>query len=218
MHAKHKLWSCTMKDGDDLLVHLQKFTSLSCEIVVLSDQPMNDEDKAFMLLWSLSNFLEHLVQTLMYGKDQLSFDDVYFALLSKDSRKMIGKTKASSTTLIVERGRTHDRFGNGKAKGGSRARSKSREKSQHNKIELKCWKCGKMGHMKKDCRDKAKASEASTSQANVATNQTKMDLLSDEDNSILYDGRSMLSIQHPIRYRMCGFQILHVRFIFSIIP
>ncbi|KAL2635276.1 hypothetical protein R1flu_006755 [Riccia fluitans] len=105
-----------MKDGDDLLVHIQKFTSL-CEIMVLGNQPMNDEDKDFMLLRSLSNYLEHLVQTLMYGKDQLSFDDVYSTLFSEDSKKMVGKTKAASIALIDERGKTHDKFGNGKAKG-----------------------------------------------------------------------------------------------------
>ena len=55
-------------------------------------------------------------------------------------------------------------------------------------MELECWKCGKTGHMKKDCRGKAKVSDASTSQgkastsqANVAANRTEADLLSDED-------------------------------------
>ncbi|KAL2612987.1 hypothetical protein R1flu_024679 [Riccia fluitans] len=84
------------------------------------DQPMNDEDKAFMLSRSLPNSLEHLVQTLMDGKDQLSFDDVYSTFLLEDSRKMVGKTKATSTALTVERGRTRDRYGNGKAKSGSK--------------------------------------------------------------------------------------------------
>ncbi|KAL2634370.1 hypothetical protein R1flu_005849 [Riccia fluitans] len=94
---------------------------------------------------------------------------------------MVGKTKAASIALIVERGRTRDRSGNDKARGGSKGRSKSREKSQHSKTELECWKCGKMGHMKKDCRGKAKVTEASTSQANVAENWIEVDLLSDED-------------------------------------
>ncbi|KAL2630080.1 hypothetical protein R1flu_014766 [Riccia fluitans] len=170
-----------MKDGEDLSTHVQKFTSLSCEIVALGDQPMNDEDKAFMLLRSLPNSFEHLVQTLMYGNDQLLFDDVYFALLLEDSKKMVGKTKATSTAFIVERGRTHDRSGNGKARGGSKGQSKSRGRSQHDKKEMECWKCGKTGHMKKDCWGKAKTREASTSQENVATNRMEADLLSDED-------------------------------------
>ncbi|KAL2653417.1 hypothetical protein R1flu_021545 [Riccia fluitans] len=186
MHAKQKLWSCIMKDGEDLSAHVQKFTSLSCEIVVLGDQPMNDEDKAFMLQRSLPNSLEHLVQTLMYGKDQLSFDDVYSALLLEDSRKMVRKTKAAYTALTVERGRTHERSRNDKARGGLKGRSKSRGRSQHDKKEIECWKCGKTGHMKKDFRVKAKVNDASiakasTSQANIAANQIETDLLSDED-------------------------------------
>ncbi|KAL2635274.1 hypothetical protein R1flu_006753 [Riccia fluitans] len=110
---------------------------------------MNNEDKAFMLLRSLPSSHEHLVQILMYGKDQLLFDDVYSLLLSKDSRKMVGKTKLTSIALIVERDRTRDKFGNGKAKGGSKGRSKSRGRSQHDKKEIECWKCGKTGTSKR---------------------------------------------------------------------
>ncbi|KAL2641848.1 hypothetical protein R1flu_009435 [Riccia fluitans] len=116
----------------------------------------------------------------MYGKDQISFDDVYSALLLEDSRR-VEKTEPTSTALTVDRGRTRERFGNGKARSGSKGRSKSRGRSQHDKKEIECWKCGKIGHMKKDCRVKAKANDASTSQANVAANRTEADLLSDED-------------------------------------
>ncbi|KAL2629417.1 hypothetical protein R1flu_014103 [Riccia fluitans] len=101
---------------------------------------------------------------------------------------MVGKAKPTSTVLIVERGRTRERSDNGKAKGGSKGQSKSRGRFQHDKKDMECWKCGKTNHMKKDCRDKAKASEvstshakASTSQANVAVNQTEADLLNDAD-------------------------------------
>ncbi|KAL2608266.1 hypothetical protein R1flu_026839 [Riccia fluitans] len=93
---------------------------------------------------------------------------------------MVRKIKAISTALIVERGKTCDSSGNGKARGGSKGRSKSRGKSQHCKTKLECWKYGKTGQMKKDCQGKAKASEASTSQANIARNWM-VDLLSDED-------------------------------------
>ncbi|KAL2608162.1 hypothetical protein R1flu_026735 [Riccia fluitans] len=63
----------------------------------------------------------------------LAFDDVYSTLLSKDIRKMVRKTKVASTALIVERGKTLDKSGNGKAKGGFKEQSKSRGKSQHEK-------------------------------------------------------------------------------------
>ncbi|KAL2622533.1 hypothetical protein R1flu_002738 [Riccia fluitans] len=176
--------SDTTTDEEQQLVMLSKMVETRYKIdkwTDVGDQPMNDKDKAFMLLRSLSNSLEHLVQTLMYGKDQLLFNDVYSTLLSKDSKKMVRKIKAASTALIVERGRTLEKFVNDKAKGGSKGRSKSRGKSQHSKTELECWKCGKTGHMKKDCKDEAKANEASIAQANVAANRTEADLLSDED-------------------------------------
>ena len=46
-----------------------------------SDIKLEDEDKAMMLLTSLSASYEHLVTTLLYGKETLELEEVLGALL-----------------------------------------------------------------------------------------------------------------------------------------
>ena len=82
MLAKAKLYSCKMKEGEDLGQHVQNWTSILCESVALGDKPMEDKDKAFLLLNSLPSSLDHLTQTMLYGKDKLSFDDMHNLLLT----------------------------------------------------------------------------------------------------------------------------------------
>jgi hypothetical protein len=59
---------------------------------------------------------------------------------------------------------------------GDKGRSKSRGKSQ-DKEKITCWKCGKVDHMKRDCRLSGKANN--TLVANIAHHYHEEDLPSD---------------------------------------
>ena len=67
---------------------------------------------------------------------KLRFDDVTCTLLSDELRRKNSKEETAVTGLVVTRGeRSH---------GGSKAwKNKS----------LQCWKCGKMGHLRKNCKE-----------------------------------------------------------------
>ena len=135
-----------MKEGEDLASHVRNWTSISCESVALGDKPMGDEDKAFLLLNSLPSSLDHLTQTMMYGKDTLSFDDVYNSLLLEANRKEASSKKAPSSygaLVAQDRGRRKQ-----KAPIRTTSRSKSRGPAEK---KITCWNCGKSGHMTKDC-------------------------------------------------------------------
>lgn len=183
MHAKTKLWSCKMKEGEDLAAYVQKFTSLTCEIVALGDDAMNDEDKSFLLLHSLPKSLDHLVQTLMYGKDKLVFEDVYSALLSENIRKPSGTNSSSSAVALnVERGRSKSRGRDVKFRGRSKSRSKSRGRpGKKEGGERLCWKCGQAGHLKNNCTQDAPASTDSKGKGKASSSEANVVVSEDED-------------------------------------
>ena len=143
MLAKARLYSYKMKEGDDLGQHVQNWMTISYESVAHGDKPMENEDKAFLLCNSLPSSLKHLTQTMLYGKDKLSFDDVHNLLLTKlTQRSARGKKLQSfSAALSVEqRGRSQ-----------SQGSTKPCPRSKLSEQTMTCWKCEKVGHMKKDC-------------------------------------------------------------------
>lgn len=77
------------------------------------------------------------------------------------------------STLNVERGRSKKRSID-KGKPRNKSRSKSRGKSWE-KGEIVCWKCGKSGHMKKDCKGKSVVSSSA-----LVVGDDEGDLLNDD--------------------------------------
>ena len=68
LYVKKQLYSLHMKEGLDLLEHLNTFNMLNTQ---LSSFGVNyeDEDKVSLLLTSLTTSFDHLMTTLMYEKD-----------------------------------------------------------------------------------------------------------------------------------------------------
>lgn len=87
-------------------------------------------------------------------------------------RKERGETTGAA--LSVERGRKSHKGGNHNGRSKSRGRGGSRAKG-----ELKCWNCGKMGHMRRDCKmpKKAKMGEEESNSVNATTGEDSGDAL-----------------------------------------
>ena len=81
LYVKKQLYSLYMKEGSDMLEHLNTFNMLNTQ---LSSFGMNyeDKDKALLLLASLPMHLDHLATMLMYGKEAVVLEEVISALLS----------------------------------------------------------------------------------------------------------------------------------------
>ena len=111
---------------------------------------ISDDDKCICLLCSLPNSWDSLVIAVGSNATKLNFDDVVASLLSEEMRR---KSMDSSTKdALSVRGCTVDRSKN-KSSGG-RSESRGRSKSPRPSVR-KCWKCGKTGHYKKDCKSKS---------------------------------------------------------------
>jgi hypothetical protein len=102
--------------------HLNDFNKMIADLKNL-DVEIDDEDKVLLLLNSLPDTYEHLVTTLLYGKENIKFIDVSNALVNNKYRKkdQIVHKESTSEALTV-RGRTNPR----RFRGQGRSRSKSR--------------------------------------------------------------------------------------------
>ena len=130
-----------MAKGVDLAQHIHTFSKIINDLLRI-DIKFDDENKAMMLLSSLSASYEHLVITLLWGKENLEFEEISGVLLDHYQRKQ-NSGESSGEGLMVkgnqDRGRKKDR-NHSSARGHSRSKSKSKT--------VKCYKCQKKGYIK----------------------------------------------------------------------
>ncbi|KAK8936753.1 hypothetical protein KSP39_PZI011993 [Platanthera zijinensis] len=160
LYIKKQLYSLRMSEGTQLLNHMNMFNKLVSQLRSM-DVKVEEEDQALLLLSSLPRPFDHLVTTILYGKDTLKMEEVVTMLLSNEKRSSSG-SKASEGLLVKSRdpsrGRSKER-----GKKDSRPRSKSRGKNN------KCHFCKEEGHWKVNCpKRKLKGKAPEPQQAAIA--------------------------------------------------
>lgn len=139
LYLKKRLYNLRMNEGTLVKTHLDEFNSIIMDLKN-ADIKIESEDQALIVLCSLPPSYDNFVDTLLYGKDSISLDDVSNALKSKELKSFPdSRTEGES---LVSRGRTQQKDFNRKK---SNARSKSRAKKQN------YYECGEQGHYKRDC-------------------------------------------------------------------
>uniref|UniRef100_A0A2N9FQZ7 Integrase catalytic domain-containing protein n=1 Tax=Fagus sylvatica TaxID=28930 RepID=A0A2N9FQZ7_FAGSY len=99
LHLKQKLYGLKMTEGADLRQHINTFKQIISDMLRI-DIKFEDEDKAMMLLTSLPASYEHLVTTLLYGKETLELEEVSGALLDHYQRKHKDSAESSGEGLV----------------------------------------------------------------------------------------------------------------------
>ena len=172
LYLKQKLYMLRMTEGTSILSHLDKFDSLIMDLKNV-EVKIEDEDQAILLLCSLPQSFKYFRDTMIYGKESVSYDSIKSALKSKEQidRDITGETSRSQAEGLFVRGRSENRdFEKGKSKG----RSKSRHKN------LICNYCKKKGHIKADCyklknkeKSKVEQNNSNTAEASVAADENE---------------------------------------------
>jgi hypothetical protein len=109
------------------------------------------KDREITLLCSLPTSWDHFVTSINFiSTESIEFDDIFGALLYEETRKKPNLETSTSEAMVV-RDRPKER--------AHSQRDFSRSKSKGRKSKLKCWFCGKFGHLKKDCWKRQQASK-----------------------------------------------------------
>ena len=74
-----------MKEGTTVLEYINFFNKVISELLDV-DVKIDEEDKALILLSSLSQSYDHIITTILYGKKTLILEKVMSTLLSNEIR------------------------------------------------------------------------------------------------------------------------------------
>ncbi|GKA50571.1 hypothetical protein Tco_0743644 [Tanacetum coccineum] len=142
MYPKKKLYTYYMSQGTKPGDHIDEFNKLILDLSNIVIE-IEDEDQTLMLLTSLPPFYENFVETLLYGRESLTIEDVLATLNSRELKKRTEGTKEETGDGLYVRGRS-DRSRKAHSDGSSRF------KSRGGTSKLKCFICHSDGHLKRD--------------------------------------------------------------------
>ncbi|KAH9679836.1 hypothetical protein KPL71_026295 [Citrus sinensis] len=190
---KKKLYTLRMAESTMVTDHINTLKTLFSQLTTLGHN-IEENERAELLLQSLPDSYDQLIINLTNNNpvESLVFDDVAASVLNKESRRKNKENRQASSqqaeALSVTRGRSTERGPSGSQNHG---RSKSRSKKN-----VKCFNCGKKGHVKKECwsnqkRKEGKEPESSNAQGCVASTSDDGEILYSEATTVS-EGRKRL--------------------------
>ena len=172
LELRRKLHSLRLKEGESVQEHIKSLTEVFEALSVVGD-PVSEEDRVVQLLASLPDSFNMLVTALEANAVVPDMDVVTERILHEE-RKM--KNREDS--------------GNGEVQTKAMAAYRPR-----NRASIKCFYCGKFGHIQRYCRiraedeSKAKSEKSDTKQkANKAARKLK-----NEDSSSCSEGDALVA-------------------------
>src|SRR3954464_8670627 len=134
LYLKKRLYTLRMEEGSVVKGHLDAFNSIIMDLGNV-DIKVDSEDQALILLCSLPKLYDVFVDTLLYGKDSISLEDVSSALKSWELMKSFPELQDVPTAAglsVGGRTRVEDKRSKGKSK------------------EITCFACHEPGHYRRD--------------------------------------------------------------------
>ncbi|GJW19150.1 zinc finger, CCHC-type containing protein [Tanacetum coccineum] len=107
LYLKKKLYTYYMSPGTKLCDHIDEFNKLILDLANI-DIEIEYDDQTLMLLTSLPSSYDNFVETLLYGRESLTMEDVLATLNSRDLKKRTKGTKEEAGDGLYVRGRSND--------------------------------------------------------------------------------------------------------------
>src|SRR4051812_47455150 len=140
LYLKQALYSFKMVEDKVLAEQLDMFNKLILDLENI-DVKIDDEDQALLLLCSLPRSHAHFKETILYGRDSLTFEEVQSALYSKDLNERKEHKPSTVGEGLAVKGKFLRKDGKfDKKKGKSQSKSYSAEASG-----IRCYHCKKEG-------------------------------------------------------------------------
>ncbi|GJU87384.1 retrovirus-related pol polyprotein from transposon TNT 1-94 [Tanacetum coccineum] len=108
LYLKKKLYTFYMPAERKIFEHIDEFNKIVLDLATI-EVKFEDEDLALLLLTSLLASYEHFVDTLIYGREELTLEDVMATLNSKEIKESY-KPKGDDGEGLYVRGRTDSRI------------------------------------------------------------------------------------------------------------
>nr|GEX37825.1 retrovirus-related Pol polyprotein from transposon TNT 1-94 [Tanacetum cinerariifolium] len=105
LYLKKKLYTYYMSLGMKLGDHIDEFNKLILDLANI-DIKIEDKDQALMLLTSLSSSYENFMETLLYGRESLTMEDVLATLNLRELKKRTEGTKEETDDGLYVKGRS----------------------------------------------------------------------------------------------------------------
>lgn len=160
LHLKQRLFTMRMAEGTPIKSHLDTFMSI---IMDLKNMEVNidDEDQALLLLCSLPPSYKHFRETLVYGRESITLDDVKSSMFSKEI--MDRELTTASTSGVKEEALY--------VKGKQKEKDSGKDKTK-SKPKRFCTFCNKKGHNIEQCWSKKKQEKTNQKPAEASCVQS----------------------------------------------
>uniref|UniRef100_A0A803NT26 CCHC-type domain-containing protein n=1 Tax=Cannabis sativa TaxID=3483 RepID=A0A803NT26_CANSA len=145
LFLKQKLYSFKMQPGKSVEDHMDYFNKIILDLENC-DIKIESEDQAIIVLNSLpSDEYENFVDTMMFGRDSLTLEEIHSALMSKELKRKSEKEDNAGEGLLIARGRIEGRYN------GNQHQNHSTKGKSNSKFKKRCFICHKTSHLKRDC-------------------------------------------------------------------
>ncbi|WVZ02051.1 hypothetical protein V8G54_022857 [Vigna mungo] len=144
---KQQLFSFKMSESRTIEEQIAEFSKIVDDLENIGVK-LEDEDKAVILLNALPKTFEHFRDALLYGKDQvITLEEVLTSIRTKEFQKLQDSktTEEGASGLIAVKGK------------GKKPSGKEKKLNPDGTKQVRCFKCQKIGHIKKFCPEKGKA-------------------------------------------------------------